>query len=217
MTQPLILVLAAGPGLGLSVARRFGREGYAAALAGQTAERMQPLVDTLVGEGITATGLGVDLANEAAVRSAVAAVGEAADRIDVLHFNPSVFRQTDPLELTVDELFADLSIGLAPLLPAVQAALPYMSPGARVLITGSAAADKPWHEAATLGVQKAGVRNLATSLEVALSERGVHVACVQVNGSLGEPGFAHEQVADALYAAVDRPDEGWTVHVPYNG
>ena len=217
MAQPLILVLGAGPGLGLSVARRFGREGYAVALAGQTAEQMQPLVETLADEGITATGLGIQLTDEAAVRAGVTAVGEAAGRIDVLHFNPSAFRQKNPLELTVAELFEDLSLGLAPLLPAVQAALRYMPEGGRLLVTGSAAADKPWHEAATLGVQKAGVRNLVTSLDVVLAERVVRAVCVQVNGVLGEPGFTHPEVAEALYAAASRPDEGWTAQVSYDG
>ena len=37
--------------------------------------------------------------------------------------------------------------------------------GARVLVTGSQAADTPWHEAPSLGMQKAAVRNLVTSLD----------------------------------------------------
>lgn len=217
MTQPLILVLGAGPGLGLSVARRFGHEGYAAALAGQTAEAMQPLVEALAGEGIPATGLGIELTDESAVREAVASVGERAGRIDVLHFNPSAWRQKDPLQLTVAELFEDLSLGVAPLLPAVQAALPYLGEGAKVLVTGSAAADKPWNQAASLGVQKAAVRNLVTSLDATLAPSGVRAVCVQVNGTLGEPGFTHPEVAEALYAATVRRGDGWTPQVAYNG
>jgi NAD(P)-dependent dehydrogenase (short-subunit alcohol dehydrogenase family) len=218
MSRPLIIVLGAGPGLGLSVARRFGREGYAAALVGGTPEQMQPLVDTLAGEGIAATGHGVDLTDPEDVTRVVRSIGDAAGRIDVLHFNPSAFRQTDPLHLTVAELFEDLGVGVAPLLPAVQAALPFLPAGGRVLVTGSAAADTPWHEAASLGVQKAAVRNLVTSLEATLAPTGVHAVCVQVNGVLAKEGaFAPPAVADALYAAVARPDEDWTAQVAYDG
>jgi NAD(P)-dependent dehydrogenase (short-subunit alcohol dehydrogenase family) len=218
VNSPLLLVLGAGPGLGLSVARRFGREGFAVALAGQSAEDMQPVVDALTAEGITASGLGVDLTDPSAVNDLVSSVGEEAGRIDVLHFNPSAWREKDPLHLTVDELFEDLRLGVAPLLPAVQAARPFMSEGARVLVTGSAAADKPWHEAASLGVQKAAVRNLVTSIDATLAPDGIRAVCVQVNGLLAKEGpFAPPAVADALYAATVRPNEGWTPQVPYDG
>ena len=218
MNSPLLLVLGAGPGLGLSVARRFGREGYAVALAGQTAEDMQPLVETLAAEGITASGLGVDLTDPSAVDDLVGSVGEVAGRIDVLHFNPSAFRMADPLHLTVDQLFEDLRLGVAPLLPAVQAARPFMSEGARVLVTGSAAADKPWNEACSLGMQKAAVRNLVTSLDATLAPDGIRAVAVQVNGTLDKEGpFAPPAVAEALYAATVRPNEGWTPHVSYDG
>lgn len=218
MNSPLLLVLGAGPGLGLSVARRFGREGYAVALAGQTAEAMQPLVATLAGEGITGFGLGIELTDPEAVTESVRSVGESAGHIDVLHFNPSAFREKDPLELTVAELFEDLSLGVAALLPAIQAARPFMSEGGRVLVTGSAAADKPWHKAASLGMQKAAVRNLVTSLDATLEPDGIRAVAVQVNGVLDKEGpFSPPAVADALYAATVRPNDGWTPHVPYDG
>lgn len=213
-----LLVLGAGPGLGLAVARRFGREGYAAALVGQTTEAMEPLVAALADDGVPGSAHGVDLADPDDVTRVVRQVGEAAGRIDVLHFNPSAFRQVDPMHLTVEELFADLSVGVASLLPAVQAARPFMSAGARVLVTGSMAADKPWHEAASLGVQKAAVRNLVRSLDTTLAPDGIRAAAVQVNGALSKEGpFSPGPVADALCAACLRGDEGWTPHVPYDG
>jgi NAD(P)-dependent dehydrogenase (short-subunit alcohol dehydrogenase family) len=218
VNSPLLLVLGAGPGLGLSVARRFGREGYAVALVGQTAEAMQPLAETLTGEGITASGLGVELTDPSAVHDFVSSIGEEAGHIDVLHFNPSAWREKDPLELTVAELFEDLSLGVAALLPAIQAARPFMSEGGRVLVTGSAAADKPWHKAASLGVQKAAVRNLVTSLDATLEPDGIRAVAVQINGLLDKEGpFAPPAVAEALYAATVRPNDGWTPHVSYDG
>jgi len=213
-----LLVLGAGPGLGLAVARRFGREGYAAALVGPTTEAMDPLAATLADEGISATGHGVDLTDPADVTRVVQEVGERAGRIDVLHFNPSAWREADPLHLSVEDLFADLAVGLAPLLAAVQAARPFLPAGGRVLVTGSAAADQPWHKAASLGVQKAGVRNLVTSLDATLAPDGIRAVAVQVNGLLAQEGpFAPAAVSEALYAATVRPDDGWTAHVPYDG
>jgi hypothetical protein len=85
-------------------------------------------------------------------------------------------------------------------------------------VTGSAAADKPWHKAASLGVQKAGVRNLVTSLDATLEPLGIRAVAVQVNGVLDKEGpFSPPQVAEAMYAAVTRPNDGWTPHVSYDG
>ena len=210
--------LGAGPGLGLSVARRFAQGGYAVVLVGQTAEQMQPLVDQLSSEGFTADGDGVELTEPSDVTRLITGIGERHGRIDVLHFNPSAFRQVDALHLTVEQLFEDLGVGVAPLLPAVQAAKPFMSAGARILVTGSAAADTPWHEAPSLGMQKAALRNLVTSLDATLAPEQIRAVAVQINGVLAKEGpFTPPPIAEAMWAAVSRPDDGWTPHVPYNG
>ncbi|HWJ80848.1 MAG TPA: SDR family oxidoreductase [Nocardioides sp.] len=218
MSDPVYLVLGAGPGLGLGVARRFAREGYVAVLATRTAEDSAPLAGTLAGEGHRAEGVGVDLTDPDDVARVVGEVGERHGRIDVLHFNPSAWREKDPLHLTVPELLEDVALGAGALLPAVQAAKPYLGQGARVLVTGSAAADKPSAAAASLGVQKAAVRNLVTSLDATLAPDGVRAVAVQINGVLGKEGpFSPPPIADAMWAAVSRPDEGWTPHVAYDG
>lgn len=217
MAAPVLLVLGAGPGVGLSVGRFFARDGYVVVLACRLGAEAEPLAKELLAEGFDAEGVGVDLADPDDVTRIVTEVGERHGRIDVLHFNPSIFRQSDPLRLTVAELIEDFTIGAAALLPAVQAARPFFAPGARVLVTGSAAADKPWHEAASLGVQKAAVRNLVTSLDTTLAAEGFRAVAVQINGVLGEGAFTRERVAAALHAAAIRPLDDWTPHVSYNG
>jgi len=218
MTSPVYVVLGAGPGLGLSAARRFARGGYAVTLVGQSVEEMEPLAQALRDEGFDAEPAGVDLIDADDVTRVVTGIGERRGRIDVLHFNPSAFRQVDALHLTAAELFEDLAVGVASMLPAVQAARPFMPAGARVLVTGSQAADTPWHEAPSLGMQKAAVRNLVTSLDATLAPGGIRAVAVQVNGVLAREGpFSPPQVAQALYAATVRPDAGWTAQVPYDG
>jgi NAD(P)-dependent dehydrogenase (short-subunit alcohol dehydrogenase family) len=218
MTSAAYVVLGAGPGLGLSAARRFARGGYAVTLVGQSVEQMEPLAQALRDEGFDAEADAVDLTDADDVTRLITGIGERHGRIDVLHFNPSAFRQVDALHLTTAQLFEDLAVGVAPVLPAVQAAKPFMPAGARVLVTGSQAADTPWHEAPSLGMQKAAVRNLVTSLDATLAPDGIRAVAVQVNGVLAKEGpFSPPQVAEALYAATVRPDDGWTAQVPYDG
>lgn len=218
MSTPVLVGLGAGPGLGLSVARRFAQEGYAAVLATRRAEHAELLAETLRGEGHSAEGAGVDLTDPAEVDVVVRGIGERFGRIDVLHFNPSAWREKDVLHLTVAELLEDVALGVGALLPAVQAAHPYLRPGGRVLVTGSAAADKPSPAAASLGVQKAAVRNLVASLDRTLTDRGVRAVAVQVNGVLGKDGpFSPPLIAEAMWRAVARADDDWTAQVSYDG
>lgn len=218
MTMPVCVVLGAGPGLGLAVARRFAREKHAAVLATHSADHAESLASTLRDEGHEAEGTGVDLTDPANIGDVIGGTGERHGRIDVLHFNPSAWREKDPLHLSVPELLEDVAFGAGALLPAVQAARPFMRAGARVLVTGSAAADRPWHGAASLGVQKAAVRNLVTSLDATLAPDGIRAVAVQVNGVLGKEGpFSPPPIADDMWRAVTRPDGDWTPHVSYDG
>ena len=218
MSTSVYVVLGAGPGLGLTVARRFAREGYAAVLVTRHAEQAEPLAQALRDEGHEAEGAGVDLLDPDDVAGVVRAIGERHGRIDVLHFNPSAWREKDPLHLTLAELLEDVTLGAGALLPAVQAAKPYLRAGSRVLVTGSAAADKPSPGVASLGVQKAAVRNLVTSLDRTLAPEGIRAVAVQINGVLGKEGpFSPPPIADAMWQAVTRRDDEWSPHVSYDG
>lgn len=218
MDRPVIVVVAAGPGIGRSVAHRFAREGYDAGVLGRDASRLGTLADELAALGVECLARPVDVTDAPAATAAVEAVGSHFGRIDVLHFNPSAFRQKDPLQLSAAELLADVALGVGALLTTVQAARPFLPPGGRVIVTGSMAADRPWHRAASLGVQKAGLRNLVHSLDATLSPDGIRAVSVTVQGTLADEGpFAPDRVADALWAAARRPDDAWSAEVTYPG
>lgn len=218
MSRPVIVVVGAGPGVSGSVSRRFAREGYDVGLLGVDEEQLRTLAGELEELGAAVGRTVVDVTDVEATTAAIGRFGAFADRIDVLHFNPSAFREKDPLELTVDELLADVALGVGALLTAVQAARPFMSAGSRVTVTGSMAADKPWHRAASLGVQKAGVRNLVRSLDTTLAPDGIRAVTVTVRGTLSKEGpFTPDHVAEAIWEAANQDQEFWSVEVPYEG
>jgi NAD(P)-dependent dehydrogenase (short-subunit alcohol dehydrogenase family) len=218
MSNPVIVVVGAGPGLGASVARRFGREGYDVALLSRDAEQLEELGTTLQAEGITTGWTALDVTDDAALHEAISRFAGHAGHLDVLHFNPSAFRHKDPLALTPDELLADVRLGVGALLTAVQAARPFMRAGARVTATGSMAADEPWNEAASLGVQKAGLRNLVRSIDTTLRPDGIRAVTVTVRGALRKATrFDPDLVADAIFAASRQDEDHWQVEVPYTG
>ena len=218
MSRPVIVVVGAGPGVSGSVSRRFAREGYDVGLLGVDEEQLVQLAGELEELGATVGRTVVDVTDVEATTAAIRRFGEFADRIDVLHFNPSAFREKDPLELTVADLLEDVALGVGALLTAVQAARPFLSAGGRVTVTGSMAADKPWNRAASLGVQKAGVRNLVHSLDTTLATDGIRAVSVTVRGTLSHDGaFTPDHVADAIWTAAHQDEADWQSEVPYSG
>lgn len=218
MSDRVLVVIGAGPGVSGSLARLYARHGYAVGLVGKDAQQVPALHSEVAALGSDVRSAIADITDPRAATEAVSGLGAHFGRIDVLHFNPSAFREKDPLELAVDELLADVALGVGALLTAVQAARPYLGEGSRVTVTGSMAADTPWHRAASLGVQKAGVRNLVHSLDATGKPAGIRAVSVTVRGTLGAEGpFTPDRVADALFAAAHQADGEWRTEIPYEG
>lgn len=216
--RPVVIVIAAGPGVSGSLARRYAREGYDAGLVGVDESVLQTLEDELTALGATSRHAVADITDVAAAKEAIRGLAEGFGRVDVLHFNPSAFRQKHPLTLTSEELLQDVGLGVGALLTALQAVRPFMSAGGRVTATGSMAADKPWNEAASLGVQKAGLRNLIYSIDTTLEPDGIRAASITVRGTLGKEGpFTPDRVADAIFEAAHQDEAEWRTEVPYTG
>jgi NAD(P)-dependent dehydrogenase (short-subunit alcohol dehydrogenase family) len=218
MSRPVVIVVAAGPGVSGSLARRYAREGYDTGLVGVDETVLATLGGELEDLGATAHHVVADITDADAATEAIGGLAERFGRVDVLHFNPSAFRQKHPLTLTSAELLQDVGLGVGALLTALQAVRPYMSAGGRVTATGSMAADEPWNEAASLGVQKAGLRNLVHSIDATLEPDGIRAASVTVRGTLGKEGpFTPDRVADALWDAAHQDEAEWRTEVPYSG
>src|SRR5688572_17452350 len=124
MSRPVVMVIGAGPGISGSVARRYAREGYDAALVGVHEQVLVDLSAELEQLGATVRHGVADITDAAAATEVVRGLAEGFGRLDVLHFNPSAFRQKDPLQLTVDELLTDVALGVGALLTTLQAARP---------------------------------------------------------------------------------------------
>ncbi|UPW08590.1 SDR family oxidoreductase [Gordonia terrae] len=217
MTQPVIVVAGAGPGVSGAVARRYAAAGFDVGLLGVERGHLDDLAKDLSATSSVLSEV-VDITNASAARAEIEAMGRWWSRIDVVHFSPSAFREKTPMDLTVDELLDDVALGVGALLTVVQAARPFMTAGGRITVTGSMAADNPWNRAASLGVQKAGVRNLVHSLDATLAPDGIRAVSVTVHGVLAHDGlFTSDRVAEAIWNAARQDEAGWLSEVAYSG
>ena len=211
MTDTVVIV-AAGPGLGRSVALRFAREGADVALLARSAQQLAPLVGELETLGVRAQAVATDAADEASLRSGLDQVRRVLGDPGVLVYNASEYVEGRPTSVGYDEFVHGLLVGVAGALVAVQEVAPAMRAAGRgtILLTGSEAAIRPSVAAAGLGVAKAGLRNLALSTAAELGPDGVHVTTVTIRGVLkaGTP-FDPDLIADLYWRLHVQPGAEW--------
>ena len=86
--KPICLVMGAGAGIGGNVARRFAKEGYHAVLCRRSdAEGLNRLVDSIKGDGGSASGFLINAIEANAIEDRVAAIERDIGPIEVVVFN----------------------------------------------------------------------------------------------------------------------------------
>lgn len=218
MTEVLVVV-AAGPGLGAAVARRFAREGVAVGLLARSADKLAELADELrtVGAPIVAV-VQADAADPAELGSALESLRAELGDATVLVFNGSEYVEGRPSEVRHDAFMHGLEVGVGAALVSVQAVVPAMRAAGRgtIVLTGSLAADQPSVSAATVGVAKAALRNLAQSLHRELEPDGVQATTITIRGVLqGSKALDLDEIAEHYWAVHQRPREQWTAQVDH--
>ncbi len=196
--RPNCLVIGAGAGLGLAIARTFGRKGFHAVLASRGAEGRSKLIEELDSEGIAAKGIDVDCSHPGAVFDAVSALGP----IDVLVYNAAAFTMAPPSRLDPKQLIADVTVSAVSALAAAQAVIPDMKArrDGTIIFTGGGFALSPSAALASLGMGKAALRNLAFSLHDELRPSGIRAGTVTILGEVkaGTP-FDPGRIAEAFW------------------
>src|SRR4051812_47910683 len=83
-----MIIVGAGPNLGMAIARRFGREGFAVGLISRTREKVEDLAAQLEGEGIQAAAAAADIRDSDAVIAAIESLAATLGPVEVLEYSP---------------------------------------------------------------------------------------------------------------------------------
>ena len=195
-----LIVVGAGPGIGAAVARRFGREGFAAGLIARNRARLDVLVSDLEAEGIRAAAATADARQPAQIQEALRQLAAQLGPVGVLCFSPlpDIGLIKPVLETSADDLIASLELNVGGAAAAALAVLPSMREqghGTLLFTTGSAGLN-PNQERASSGVTTNAETLYLQMLHDALAGEGIHVAHVVIVGPIGE-GKKHEPDAVA--------------------
>lgn len=219
----VIAIVGAGPGLGLSIARRFGSEGFRVALISRTQDKLDALAAQLAEDGIEAAGFAADVTRPDSLRAALAQAADHFGPIDVLEYSPA-----DPglagaaaPDATAQDLQKQIDYYLYGAVAAVQQVLPAMlehGTGTLLFSTGASSVRPLGGTFGTIGVAAAALRNYAIALNADLTERGVHAAHVAIGVFIGTgPGTEAETIAEHYWDAHTKRDQPEIVHTVPGG
>ena len=182
------LVTGGSSGLGLATATRLAREGAQVFITG----RRQAELDTAVAAiGHGALAIRGDIAFAADLARIVENVSAKTGRIDILFANAGG-GEFVPLG-SISEAHFDKTFGInvKGTLMTVQAALPLMSAGGAIVITGSAASIKGTPAFGIYAATKAALRSFARTFASDLKGRGIRINVV-APGAVVTPGYKTE-------------------------
>jgi NADP-dependent 3-hydroxy acid dehydrogenase YdfG len=211
--MPVVAIVGAGPGLGLSIARRFGREGFALALISRTQSRLDDMAAELAASGIEAAGFAGDVLDRPSLTAALAAAADRFGPVDVLEYSPAPhdappgLAVVDVLEVTAGHVQPQVDYYIYGAITAARAVLGGMlERGAGTLLfTTGASSVLTFPAMGNIGIAGAGLRNYALALNAALAPRGVYVAHVPLATFIGSGGpETHPDTIAGLY---------WDLHV----
>ncbi|MFJ7230112.1 SDR family NAD(P)-dependent oxidoreductase [Streptomyces tendae] len=204
------VVTGANSGIGLAIAKRFAAEGARVFLAGR---RQEPLDAAVAEIGPAATGVRADVSVQADLDDLYSVVREEAGRIDVLVANAGSAVPERLGEITEEAIDATFGTNVKGTIFTVQKALPLLSDGASIVVTGSTSTLRPGPNLEVYGASKAAVRNLVRSWALSARERRFRVNVLSP-GPTETPGLAgavgpdlHQLSSQVPLGRIGRPDE----------
>lgn len=180
------LIIGAGDSTGAAIARRFAREGYVACLTRRSADKLQPLVDSILAEGGRAHGFASDARKEDQVAELVEIIERDIGPIEVMVFNIGANVPCSILEETARKYFKIWEMACFAGFLTSQAVAKRMVARGRgtILFTGATAGLRGSAGFAAFAGAKHGIRALAQSMARELGPMNIHVAHVVVDGAI---------------------------------
>ncbi|MFG1903913.1 SDR family NAD(P)-dependent oxidoreductase [Micromonospora carbonacea] len=197
--MPTIAIVGAGSGLGQSIAKTFGGNGFSVALVSRTQSKLDALAAELGQAGVDAAGFAADVLDRASLVDAFARIKQRFGTVDVLEYSPAPhtpvpgITMASPLDITVENIQPQLDYYLYGGITAAQQVLPDMlerGSGTLLFTTGGASVNpaQASPEFANIAIAGAALRSWVLKLHQVTEGTGVYAVHVPLSVWIGTGG-----------------------------
>jgi len=225
--HPVAVVIGVGPGLGAALVRRFAAA-YPVAMLARNAEFLKTLAVETRKSGAKVLDLPCDVSDSTQVTQAFRAIRKDLGEPELLLYNAGSGTFGGITEITPEQYEADWRVNAFGAFVAAKEVAPGMvarGHGA-MLFTGATAGVKAGAKSVSFGPAKFAMRGLAQSLARDLGPKGIHVAWINVDGSIDIPGarglkpslkdgdfLKPEAIAETYWHLAHQDPSAWTMEL----
>ena len=214
-----LLLVGAGPGLGMAVARRFAEGGYRVTLVARGTDALAELAGTLADTGSRIDTLSADASDPDDFGARISALFRGHGSPGLIVYNAVMGAPDQLLTSSVSHLQVAYAVDVIGAIVVAQVAAPAMRAGGTgtIIVTGGGFADHPIPALATVSLGKAALRSAATMLGADLQADGIRVATLTIAGQIavGTP-FDPTSIAERYWEVV-HSDDPWQAEFRYTG
>jgi short-subunit dehydrogenase len=215
-----LLLVGAGPGLGLAIARRFANGGFRITLLARNTDGLDKLAESLADTGANIDTVTADASDPDALGDRITALYNGRDAPGVIVYNAVMGAPDQLLSSSVAHLQTAYAVDVIGAIVVAQRAAPTMQAAGlgTVIVTGGGFADYPISALATVSLGKAALRSAATMLGADLKADGIRVATLTINGQIvaGTP-FDPELIAERYWEVAHTEDGSWQAEFRFTG
>jgi NAD(P)-dependent dehydrogenase (short-subunit alcohol dehydrogenase family) len=175
MTEKVIAIVGMGGGVSLGTALKFGKENFIVAMIGRNGTKLRDYKDILETHGIRSEFYIGNAADEYSLKDALRRIEEELGTPDVLLYNVANVKGVNLLSETSDEVIPGMK----------------KRGNGCILLTGGGYSLYPDPNFGSLGIGKAGIRNLSMSLAKAVEGTGIIVGTVTICGIVNASNPVH--------------------------
>jgi short-subunit dehydrogenase len=214
-----LLLIGAGPGLGLAVARRFAVGGYRVTLVARSADRLGNLARSLAETGAKIDTIEADASDPEDLRARMTQLYRGEGAPGVIIYNAVLGVPDQLLTASVAHLQAAYAVDVISAIVVAQVAAPVMKAAGfgAMIVTGGGFADHPIPALATVSLGKAALRSAATMLGADLKPDGIRVATLTIAGQISAgTAFDPDRIAERYWDVV-QTDGPWQAEFRFTG
>jgi short-subunit dehydrogenase len=214
-----LLLVGAGPGLGMAVARRFVDGGYRVTLVARSTDGLRDLAGSLADSGAQIDTIAADASDPEALGARMAELYSGQDAPGIIIYNAVMGAPDKLLSSSVEHLQTAYAVDVISAIVVTQVAAPAMraAGSGTIIVTGGGFADNPIPALATVSLGKAALRSAATMLGADLESDGIRVATLTIAGQIvAGSAFDPENIATRYWEVV-HSDGPWQAEFRFTG